>query len=256
MRAIVLSAGQGKRLLPLTADLPKCLLPVSEDCAVLEFQLAALARCGVRHATVVIGFGAGRVESFLAEHPPRGLQVETFYNPFYESSDNLATCWLVRERMEGGCLLLNGDTIFEDRVLARLLEAEDAPITVTIDRKPDYDDDDMKVVVTPTGRLEAIGKKLPRERVNGESIGLLRFSAEGARLFARALDCAIRSPEGLRSWYLSVVNEIAREREVRTCAVEGAWWREIDSPGDLEETRRSLRDAGERALPRAAAAIG
>ena len=73
MKAIVLSAGQGKRLLPLTAESPKCLLPLTDGASVLEVQLRALARCGVERATVVIGFGAERVERVLAATPIAGL---------------------------------------------------------------------------------------------------------------------------------------------------------------------------------------
>ena len=57
MRAIVLSAGQGKRLLPLTTSRPKCLLEIRDDQSVLDFQLEALARCGIEHTTVLVGFG-------------------------------------------------------------------------------------------------------------------------------------------------------------------------------------------------------
>ncbi len=69
MKAIVLSAGQGRRLLPLTADLPKCLLPVDGEATVLDRQLELLARCGVSRAVVVIGFGAEHVERHLAANP-------------------------------------------------------------------------------------------------------------------------------------------------------------------------------------------
>jgi choline kinase len=84
---------------------------------------------------VVLGFGADRVERFLEATRIPGLRVGTLYNPFFASSDNLATCWLARGAMNGDFVLLNGDTLFEDRVLQRLLESPPAPITVTIDTR-------------------------------------------------------------------------------------------------------------------------
>ena len=89
MRAIVLSAGQGKRLLPLTMTEPKCLLPVDGDRCVLEVQLRAIARCGIERASILVGFGADRVEHFLATHRIPGLTVDTIYNPFYAMTDNM-----------------------------------------------------------------------------------------------------------------------------------------------------------------------
>ena len=240
MNAIVLSAGQGRRLLPLTESLPKCLLEVDGPRTVLELQLRALARCGVRHATVVVGFGADRVERFLSTLRISGLRVETLFNPFFASSDNLATCWLARGAMTGDFVLLNGDTLFEDRVLQALLAAPPAPITVTVDHKDSYDDDDMKVSIDPSGRLLAIGKRLAPESVGGESIGMLCFRAAGVRSFRDELEKVIRTPEGLRAWYLSVVNEMAARVPIATASIQGLWWREIDSREDLEGVRASF----------------
>ncbi|MBW2295932.1 MAG: nucleotidyltransferase, partial [Deltaproteobacteria bacterium] len=58
MKAIIVSAGQGQRLLPLTEDRPKCLLPVRGDLSMLEVQLHALAKCGITDVSIMIGFRA------------------------------------------------------------------------------------------------------------------------------------------------------------------------------------------------------
>ncbi|MDH3518851.1 MAG: phosphocholine cytidylyltransferase family protein [Myxococcales bacterium] len=237
MKAIILSAGQGRRLLPMTAERPKCLLPVDGDQSMLSMQLGALARCGIERASVVVGFGAAAVEAQLAERPVPGLAVETLFNPFFASSDNLVSCWLARSLMHDDFLLLNGDTLFEDAVLERLLEAPPAPIAVTIDRKTAYDDDDMKVGLDANGRLLAIGKDLPAPTVGAESIGLIAFRESGAKIFADELGRVIRAPAALRRWYLSVVNELAQHNAVETVCIQGLWWCEIDSPDDLARAR-------------------
>jgi choline kinase len=233
MKAIVLSAGQGRRLLPLTADRPKCLLPVDGETTVLERQLELLAQCGVPRALVVTGFGADEVDRRLARHPVPGIAVETLYNPFFASSDNLATCWLARGAMDEEFLLLNGDTLFERSVLERLLTVPPAALTVTVDHKPQYDEDDMKVSLDAGGQLLAIGKTLPVPSVGGESIGLLAFRAAGAKLFVDGLERAVRSQDALHRWYLSVVNELTDRVRVETCSIRGLWWQEIDSADDL-----------------------
>jgi choline kinase len=242
MKAVVLSAGQGKRLLPLTEEHPKCLLPVRGDEPILGWQLTALARAGIERAVVVVGFGAERVEAWLAANPVPGLDCETLFNPFFSVSDNLISCWLARGVMSEDFLLLNGDTIFEDAVLARVLEAPPAPIALAIDQKPAYDDDDMKVSLDPSGRLLAIDKWLARPTVSGESIGLLSFRGAGPKLFTTALEEAVRQPEAIRQWYLSVVHRIAQSAAVETVRVSGLWWREIDSPADLYGARREFAE--------------
>jgi choline kinase len=238
MKAIILSAGQGKRLLPLTREEPKCLLPIDNKRPVLELQLEAIEHCGIQRVTVMIGFGAEKVEQFLTRYPTRRLQIRTRYNPFFATSNNLATCWLAIPEMTEDFILLNGDTVFAPTVLQRLLASPPAPVTLTIDQKDTlYDDDDMKVSLNGGCHLKAVGKTLPPSVTHGESIGLMQFCGRGVEAFRTALDAAIRDPEGLHKWYLSVINTMAAYEQVDTVSIKGQWWGEIDTPEDLREVQ-------------------
>ena len=233
-RAIILAAGQGKRLLPLTEARPKCLIELSGK-SLLAWQLARLQTAGVEEAVIVTGFRADAVEAEIAR---LGLTmpVRTVFNPFYTVSDNTASCWIVRAEFDRDVLVLNGDTLFGPGVAERLLAAPEADITVTIDRKPSYDADDMKVL-TEAGRLRAIGKTI--EAYDAESIGFLRFSKAGAARFAAGVEAVLAHPEGLRRWYLSVIDELAHAGvDVRVCTVEGLEWGEMDFPADVESLNR------------------
>lgn len=237
MKAIILSAGQGKRLLPLTETTPKCLLAVDGDRPALEVQLRVLAACGIRRATVMTGFGADKVEDFLAGCRLPDIDVTTRFNPFFAVSNNLATCWTALPEMTGDFVLLNGDTLFEPAVLDRLLRAPTAPITLAVNRKAAYDDDDMKVTVHADRRLAAVGKTLAPETVHGESIGLMTFRGRGVAAFRAALESAMRDPAALQRWYLSVIHDLAATLPVAVCFIEGSWWAETDTPADLAEVR-------------------
>lgn len=205
----------------------------------LEYQLRTLAAAGVEEALVIVGFGAEQVEEQLAVRPAPGIRVRTLYNPFFSFSDNLVSCWLARSWMSGDFLLLNGDTLFEQRVVERLLEAPEAPLTLVVNEKSQYDADDMKVSVS-AGRLLAVGKTLDLDTVTGESIGFMRFAASGAKIFSEALNKAIRDPASLRSWYLSIIDELTEYVNIETLSVTGLWWAEADSPEDLQEIRETL----------------
>ncbi|MEW6167302.1 MAG: phosphocholine cytidylyltransferase family protein [Pseudomonadota bacterium] len=235
-RAIILSAGQGSRLLPLTEQLPKCLLDLSGR-SMLEWQLLGLAQAGVREAVVVTGFRTELVEDALRRITPASMHVQTLFNPFYKLADNLASCWMARSQLSGPCLILNGDTLFEPAIAQKLLAAPRAPITVTVDRKPRYDADDMKVSCQGD-RLRAIGKTLPDAQVNGESIGFLRFDEQGAALFVEELERSMRTPQGPGQWYLSAIDRLAAGgAEVRVVSIEGLQWGELDFPADLLRVR-------------------
>ena len=98
-RAVILAAGQGSRLLPLTEDTPKCLLDLAGR-SMLEWQLRGLAAAGIREVVVLTGFRSDLVESALQRIAPAGLTVRTLFNPFYKVADNLASCWLARSMSE------------------------------------------------------------------------------------------------------------------------------------------------------------
>jgi choline kinase len=235
-KAIILSAGQGSRLLPHTRDRPKCLLDLAGR-TMLGWQLKALAEAGIREAVVVTGFREDLVEQSMPDLTPPGMQVRTLFNPFYKVADNLASCWMVRHELDGPVLTLNGDTLIEPRIVERLISAPAADITVTIDCKPAYDDDDMKVVTEGT-RLLAIGKKLDKSGVTGESIGFLRYSARGAAAFVAEIERTMRTLEGTSLWYLSAIHRLANAgTDVRTVSIDGLDWAELDFPADLEDCR-------------------
>ena len=225
MKAILLSAGQGSRLLPLTADTPKCTLDVAGQ-SLLEWQLHALADNGFHEIVVVTGFRAAQVEAITAKFGR--VPVRTLYNPFYAVSDNLATCWLAREEMTPPFAIVNGDTIFEAATLRALIAGRgDTDITLACDVKDAYDDDDMKVVVE--GRmLRRVGKKLDLAHVNGESIGMMLFNEKGASRFRARLEQIMRRDEGNARWYLSAIDELAQEGGVGICNIHGHGWCEVD----------------------------
>lgn len=231
-KAVILSAGQGKRLLPLTEQRPKCLLTFNGR-TLLEWQIMCLAENGIRDITVVTGFHADSVDTALQSRPRDGISVRTLFNPFFEVADNVGSCYLARDLMEQGpFMLINGDTIFHPYLLAKAIAQASGPVTVTIDRKDRYDADDMKVHFEGD-RLMSIGKTLTTEEANGESIGMLFFSAEGGRMFTSELGRALHDAAGLKRWYLSVVHSLAQKGAVRVAQIVGEEWCEVDYPKDL-----------------------
>ena len=231
MKAIILSAGQGSRLGHLTDDRPKCLIEFGGR-SLLDRQLDALAANGITQAVVVTGFRDDQIEAVLARRSG-GPEVRTVFNPFFKVADNLGSLFIAREELAGDCLVWNGDTLVSDALMARVVgNAGQDGICVTIDRKDGYDDDDMKVITDPDGRLRAIGKRIA-EGVNAESIGLLAFRNGGAESFRKAIDKAMRTSEGTTIWYLRVIHHLAQNGDVRTLDISGEEWGEVDFPEDV-----------------------
>lgn len=241
MKAVILSAGQGKRLLPLTADCPKCILRVRGQ-SLIEWQIDELAKCGIDQVTVVLGFRADKVERILCERYG-SHRVKTIYNAAYAVSDNLVSCWAAHDEMRSDFVLLNGDTLFEAAVMQRLLDSHDRPVTVAISHKSDYDADDMKVELDGC-RLVRIGKDLIPDQVDGESIGMILFRGQGPKSFHIALEKALRTSSAQKKWYLSVIDEMARSMPVWTCSMKGLQWCEVDYPADLKLAEKVVAACG------------
>lgn len=233
-KAIILSAGQGSRLLPLTRDVPKCLIDFNGR-SLVSWQVAALAANGVTDIVVVTGFRTERVEDHALQlYRDTGASIRTLFNPFYQVADNLGTCWIAREEMDRDFIILNGDTIISDEIVATLIAGASDPITVTVDVKDDYDDDDMKVNRDDAGRLHAIGKRLLPHDTNAESIGMLAFTGDGPAIFRNQIDQMMRTPEGVERWYLRAIDIIAKGNRVGTVSIKGMDWQEVDFPQDVE----------------------
>lgn len=241
MQAIILSAGRGSRLLPLTTDLPKCLLPIGLT-TVLGMQLDTLCKYGVEKVTVVTGFNEHLVKAEV-ENRQTGPQVTTLFNPFFQVADNLASCWMARESMQDDFLLINGDTLFSPDLLETVLAAPKSSLAVTIDQKDQYDGDDMKVTLEED-MLKAIGKTLLPRQTQGESIGMLRFMGDGPKIFRDELERLMRLEDGTKSWFLSAIDGLAKSgTAINTINIKGKAWSELDTPEDYEICRSLFGDS-------------
>ncbi len=246
MKAIILSAGQGRRLLPLTEVTPKCCLRPGE-LSILEWQIRELSAAGVDEVVVVTGFGHEKVEEIVRR--VKGIRARTLYNPFYAQSDNLGTCWVVRGEMDGPFVLINGDTLFETAVMQRLFkDVTRYPITLATDQKVSYDDDDMKIWAEGI-RLCRVGKRLDLSHVNGESIGMMYFDATGADIFVKKVEALMRQGDGLTRWYLSAIDELAQAGMVGISSIHGLSWCEVDDPVDLAYAETVVKTWPDRTSP-------
>ncbi len=230
MKAIILSAGQGRRLMPLTSNMAKCCLTLHGK-SILEWQLSQIAKCDIDEVIVVTGFAYEMVDAIVDR--VKGIKVRTLHNPMYAHTDNLGTCWEARAEMDGPFVLMNGDTLFEAAVLQRLLDMEKSfSITLATNAKPHFDLDDMKVI-TDGERLLKVSKQLDISLVSAESIGLMVFDERGAEAFTEKLEEMMDKSDALKLWYLSAIDQLASEGLAGVCPIDGLSWCEVDDAADF-----------------------
>jgi len=228
--AVVLAAGVGSRLRPLTDDRPKALVTVNGR-TLLESALDALLGRGVTRLVVASGYRQDALEKALRTSPFDVVFVE---NPDYETTQNSVSLALCREAVGAGDFYrLDGDVLFDAEVLARLDEI-DAPLVAAVDGSRTLDAEAMKVRLVPgERRIAEFGKGIGLADSSGESIGIERISARAAPELFDALDEARRGGETSLYYEDVYTRLIARGLDARAADVSDLRWCEIDCEEDL-----------------------
>lgn len=238
MKAIILAAGNGTRLSPYTNEIPKCLLDLG-GVTILENQLNNIRKYGIDDVVIVIGNKSDKIEQFLRNYKGLGMRIKTIYNPFFKETNSLVSLWIARGEMDQDLVVMNGDDVFEFDLLEKILDAREHNISLPIQIKDKYYDEDMKIIIAEN-RISEIGKSLTKT-ISGESVGIRVFRNMGVVLLKRALEEEIRTEGATGKWYVCVVQRlISKDCKVNALDIEDLFWMDVDYPRDLIKARHSL----------------
>ena len=237
MIGLVLAAGPGRRLHPLTASVPKTLLPLTDGRTILDRALANLRSAGIDDVAIVTGFGAAHVRERVGELERRhGVRLELVFNDRAEEWNNAYSLWLAREAFREGALLVNGDTVHPASVEATLLEARGPGVVLAVDSEKALGEEEMKVVLSDDGALRRISKHVDPASADGEYIGLAVIEPAAADPLAEALEATWRRDPSL--YYEDGFQELVdRGGEVRAAPIGTVDWVEVDDHADLARAR-------------------
>ncbi len=237
MIGMVLAAGAGVRLLPLTEGLPKTLLTVDGDRSILDVALANFRHVGLDEAVVIVGYAAERIiERVPALERRHGLRVDVVVNPKAEEWNNAYSLWCARDAFAEGVVLVNGDTVHPAAVEERLLAARGPELVLALDRDKPLGEEEMKVRLSPEGLLSQITKHMDPGGADGEYIGVTLIEPAAAGRLADALEATWRADPAL--YYEDGFQEFAdRGGRVGAAAIGRVEWVEVDDHADLARAR-------------------
>ena len=230
MRAVILAAGLGSRMLPHTESRPKCLLKIAGH-SILEYQIAALRQCGISDVVIVLGHQGEKIRAHL------NVPVTFIENPEYASTGSSYSLWLTRDHVRDGFLYINSDLLFHPRMLEALL-ASPHPDAIVVDRSVHLTGDMQKAEMDGE-RILRMSKTMPAEFAAAEVVGPAKFSAEGARHIVSYLDGLVHRGERSR-WAYEAFGEVARDRMFMGVDNPGCIWAEVDTPTDLIEASQRI----------------
>jgi choline kinase len=235
---MVLAAGAGRRLEPLTADLPKTLLPVDGERTILDIALTNLRRAGMEEAVIVTGFASHRIEERKADlEAAHDLRLELVFNDKALEWNNAYSLWVARDFFDQGVVLCNGDTVHPASVEDSVLDARgDDDLLLAIDAVKTLGEEEMKVHLTQDGYLDRINKALDPATAQGEYIGVTLIEPHAADALADALKATFERDPQL--YYEDGFQELAdRGGKVRAAPIGDVEWVEVDDHDDLARAR-------------------
>lgn len=258
--AVIIAAGSGKTLLPLTQERPVCLLDIKGR-TILERQMETLMACGVHNVVVVRGYKKEQL----------ALPGIRYYdNDRYEETGELRSLFAAEEALKGRVLFLYADILFDQAVLEKLLRSE-ADVAIVVDRawmdqrdrllplaKP------MDLVVTEHPPLFShrfipsedddtvlrIGQRIPPDEATGEFIGMALFSERGVTLLRDTYQRLCQEPrqgrfheaDSLdRASITDLLQELVDRGQTVSCANIYKGWREIDTFEDYQRAWAEIR---------------
>ena len=178
MNTIILAAGKGERLRPLTNDKPKCLVELFGK-SLLEWQIETFQNSGITDITIVSGY-----KSDLINFP----ETTILKNEKYNSTNMVETLFCAKEKLLNSTIISYGDIIFEKNVLNKLIQSK-ADFSIIVDKNwkrywemrsdnPINNAESLKI--DTDGNITSIGKKAQKiDEIEGQYIGLMKFQNTG-----------------------------------------------------------------------------
>lgn len=225
MKAIILAAGLGSRLRPITDAVPKCMVPVN-GIRIIDKQIDNLVKAGVRDIYVVSGYKAEVLNAHLKGRYPF---VTIIPNVRYAETNNMYSLYMASQHVKGEeFLLMNSDVYFDACIIKGILAGDGSRIAC--DRSM-FLDESMKVTLDG-GKINHISKKITEAEYYAVSIDVYRVSAlDGAALFQEIED-TIFCLKDENSWTEVALDHIFDKTNFRPYIIDGRWF-EIDNHDDL-----------------------
>jgi choline kinase len=243
--AIILAAGGGTRLKPLTDAIPKCQVELHGR-TLIDWQVDTLTACGVTDIVVVKGCLGEKI---------RRPDLRYYENPDWATTNMVSTLWCAKPELNGEVVVSYGDIVYNRQVLSALLACNhDMAITIDLGwesywrlRFNDPLEDAESLRMSDDYRILNVGSKVDRlEEIQAQYMGLLKFSANGAARLKRSYRLARERHRqarpvwgnGARSFenlYMTDMLQglIDQGESVYGVPVERGWF-EIDTPRDYE----------------------
>jgi choline kinase len=230
MKTVILAAGAGSRLKPLTDHVPKCLLKVGVK-SILEMTIENLLATNNSEIIIVTGYLENKIREFIRERF-RHLQITYIYNELYASTNNIYSLWLAKDEVLGNdMMMLDSDIVFDERIISKLQNSGYKNCLAL--KRHEVHDEEIKVKTDAHGCVIEIGKEVNVSLAEGESIGIEIFGIEALTELYVILDRKVVTEKEVNQFYEAAFQELSDNKLFIVDTTE-YFCMEIDTEEDLK----------------------
>ena len=252
MKAIILAAGEGKRLRPLTNNTPKCMVELFGK-SMLQRQIDIFRKSGITDISVITGFCSDKIQI---------PSVRYFHNKNYDTTNMVETLFCAKDAMSDSVIVSYGDIVFQQNVLRKLMQSND-DFSVIVDKNW-YEywqarfqnplDDAESLVIDGSGFITSIGQKVTNlDSVMGQYIGLMKFQGAGLEFLKKHYEDLKRAAQNSKnplnpnlpfekSYMTDLLNElISANCKLKAIPINNGWL-ELDTINDYDLYEKIYND--------------
>lgn len=239
MEAIILAAGIGSRLAPITDELPKALVPVNSK-PILQFQIESYFEAGINKINIVVGYKGEQIENFIKEkYLSQTDSFQIIRNDEYNRTNNMYSLYLALKHINSQSIIIsNADVVVKKDLVKKILNYN---VESGIAFQPEnFNDESMKVSIDSNNCVFRISKKLLIEESNGTSIDFYKFSGNGKEELIEEIFKTIEIKKDFNSWTEVAINNILHYKHIKGIDIGNDFWYEIDNFEDLKNAEKGL----------------
>ncbi|EHM47924.1 HAD-IIA family hydrolase [Hafnia alvei] len=231
MIGIILAAGVGSRLRPMTNDKPKCLVTVAGK-PILEYQLNAYRKAGIKDIYIVVGYEGEKIRNYCKHI--RDINITIIENEIYEDTNNMYSLYLVKEYAAGKNFILNNADLAIDDSLVKNMVKSDKSDLVAVDVGL-FNDESMKVSLNEDGYINDISKSVGEDSSFGCSIDFYKFSEESSSVFFGEIERIVNKENNKKDWTEIAMQRLFKSQFLKFLPfdIKHSPWVEIDNYDDL-----------------------
>lgn len=233
--ALLLAAGTGSRLMPITSNSPKCLTLVNEQ-SILERLVINLKKQGFKRLVVVTGYQENCIKDFLAKISG-DLTIEFVYSPLYRTTNNIYSLWMAREIINEPFVLFEADLIFDVTLLDNMVYPDRMATSSLLPWM-----NGTTVTVDASHQVKGFHKNttpINVEEVKYKTVNIYSFSLQSWKAIVKRLDIHIEA-NNVNGYYETVIGELVADNRISLKAVDfdNKYWYEVDTVEDLKEAEK------------------